>query len=132
VHQSYSFISLWAVITFLWYRLINKGIAEKFKVMYVLLLGALSIALPIVLFITKPVYTYNQGIDKVFDYRDIYSSYELVNDEIDVYTVPVQQEKFLISDLYYYYYISDGSNNIYLMVDPFSGEVLELEDAWPN
>jgi len=96
-------------------------------------IGLISLILPLCIYFTLPNYTYNEGKQIVERYVQSSGNPIFIDISKDKDTVPLvnNPKRLFVSNRAYYYGIKATDNNKYFMVNPLTGEVIQLsENFW--
>jgi hypothetical protein len=113
---------------FSYYALLKKQMSYfKLRVVVVVLI---TLILPSVIYFTLPNYTYNEGKQMVERYVQSSKNIEFVDISKDKDTIPItgNPKRLFVSDRAYYYEIKSTGGNKYFMVNPLTGEVVQLSE----
>ena len=90
------------------------------------------ISTPVLLLVTQPEYSYQEGKVKIENTIELDTNYDFIDYPRGQNTIPVTNDskRIFIKNRYYYYRLSDGTNYIFLMVDPISGIVVKLDHEY--
>lgn len=108
---------------------------RKYLVIRAFSIGLLTIIIPVIVYITLPNYTYNEGKQNVELYLQSYTDIEFIKIPKSSDTIPTinNPKQLFVSNRLYYYKITLMNKNKYFVVSPITGEVSELSKAfWPE
>jgi len=114
---------------FVYKRIFSKELSY-FK-LRIITLGLISFLLPIMIYFTLPNYTYNSGKDivkKHLNHEISFKDYSFSESSIPITNNPKQ---LFISNREYYYEITSADNkNYFITVNPLTGELHKLTEAY--
>lgn len=129
-----SFISLSLIIIIFNYRLFRHENARWFDIRVTIILLS-SIIIFIILLLSRPTYTFNDGIDLVYNHFSLDETYEYKAYGIRYNTIPSNYEEIhaFHSNRVYYYRFFKNDEYRYFIVEPMSGVVMEMGgEYWTN
>ena len=113
---------------FAYYALLSKQVSYfKLRIAGIVLL---SIFLPAIIYFTLPSYTYNEGKQMVEQYFKPSVNIEFVDISKDKATLPLADDfnRLFVFNKAYYYEVKSTTDNEYFMVNPITGEVVQLSE----
>lgn len=132
IYQVYSFILLVLLQVIGWYRLMFKNNNVKRLKLRIVIFGLITIFIPVLIMIDVPKYSYQDGKTMIEKSIEIEGTYEFIENSRGKNTIPVinNPKGIFIANRDYYYRLSDGINNIYFIVNPIDGRVMQLDNAY--
>jgi len=128
IYQVQIFIPL-ILQPFVYKRVLSKELSY-FK-LRIITLGFISFLLPIMIYFTLPNYTYNSGKDIVKKHLNQEISFKVYS--ISESSIPVTNnpKQLFVSNKEYYYEITSAENKHYFItVNPLTGELQKLTEAY--
>jgi hypothetical protein len=113
---------------FSYYALLKRQMSYfKLRVVLVVLI---TLILPSIIYFTLPNYTYNEGKQMVEKHMQSIKNIEFVDISRGKATLPItgNPKRLFVSDRAYYYEIKSTIGNRYFMVNPITGEVVQLSE----
>jgi len=108
--------------------LLRKQISYfKLRIVVIVLI---SLILPLMIYFTLPSYTYNEGKQMVEQYLHPSENIEFVDNAKNKATIPItgNPKGLFVNDKAYYYEVISTTNKEYFMVNPISGDVVQLSE----
>lgn len=98
----------------------------------IILIGLISILLPLIIYITLPNYTYDKGKLIVTQYLNQDKNYIFADLTHDKDTIPVinNPTKLFVSNRVYYYEVTSNDGKKYFIINPLTGELKELVKSY--
>lgn len=136
VHSVSYFTTVIIMQIFIWYFFLFKerrsSRRNRIALLFILLV---TISTPILMLITQPSYSYEEGKEIIMNSSEIETGYNLVAVPEGRKTVPVMENpsnstNIFINNRVYHYQLSDGTEEIFLLVHPFTGEIIELQESF--
>ncbi|GAA0182174.1 hypothetical protein SH2C18_45990 [Clostridium sediminicola] len=116
-----------------YYRLLFKEQKTSLR-LRIIVMGSLSVVLPLVIYFTLPNYTYKQGKQIVKEYVQVTGKPIFVDIPrgMDTVTLINNPKRLFVSDRAYCYEIKSTGENKYFLVNPITGEVYKMKNKyWP-
>lgn len=114
---------------FLYNNLFRKQLSH-YK-LRIVIIGLMSLLLPLTIYFTLPKYTYNEGKQFVEQYLEQSKSVKFVDYSFGKDTIPVYNnpKQLFVSDRAYYYTITSTEGTKYFMVNPLTGKLHQMSQG---
>lgn len=136
VHSGSYFTTMIIMQIVIWYLFLFKerrsSRRNRVALLFILLV---TISTPILMLTTQPSYSYEEGKEIIMNSSEIETNYNIVAVPEGRSTVPVMENpsnsmNIFINNRVYHYQLSDGTEEMFLLVHPFTGEIVELEESF--
>lgn len=124
------FLPLIIIQPFIFRSLLSRG--DTISKVRIFLTILIYISIPVIIYFTLPKYTYNDGKDKIEESFKPDEKFEFIHNAPGQYTVPVIEnaKQIFMKDREYYYIIEFTNETKYFIVNPITGESIELEERY--
>lgn len=129
IYQIGFFLVLFIAQPFLFGMIIKNKKSPKIEIFFVIVT---FIVLPIIIYFTLPNYTYLQGKEMIEQEFQDQTQFIFLDNDYGQYTVPVieNSEQIFIANRVYYYTIRLNNETKYMIIDPLTGELKEMEEKY--
>ncbi len=132
VHAEVMVCSVALLVFVGWVQLMRNQDRKEQKLL-VLFLYVFMLGLSIVFMLTRPNYRYADGLTKIKEEFPTVSSFDVEDLDRKERTVPVsnaEEETAKVNGRFYYYVLSQSDEEVYFMMDPYAGDIVELHEQY--
>lgn len=128
VYEAFVFVPFILLQSFIWYQVLLKNNTSKYYMLKIVCMVLITIFIPVSILTTVPEYTYQEGKTIIESSNNFDSSYYFSENYKGVNTIPVSDNPkgLLVANRAYYYALSNGTNDMFFIVSPVDGSLVQL------